>query len=210
MELFEALRVPIGPFFLRLDVRKASKRLEGWDESFHKRLLHAVDDMKDRGLPVYFAFVISDEINVLVGEVFSRRLEKIVSVFSSIASIRVGMPLDARVVYTPSLLSAITYLRRRQELGGRNAILKEAFDEAFSRLGDRRKAHAEVSEKPLDKLRKEYARKVPKRALYGSIRHKGETRIARPFGSEKGARSLLEILKETPLERYEELVRNRV
>ncbi len=163
--------------------------------------------MRSSGLPVFFAYIISDEINALIGEVFSRRLEKITSIFSSIASIAIGMPVDARIIYTPSVLSAIEYLIRRQELGRRNAILKEAYEESLKRLKDRRRAQESIEGKPLDVLSKEYSYRIPKRALLGSMII-DEPQEAYEFSSEKGRRRLYKELMSLKLERLESRIRS--
>ena len=208
MEPFESLRVPFGPFFVRLDVRKASKTLKRWDEGFHRRLVEAFRSLRSRGLPAYLAFAISDELNVLFGDFFSRRVEKIVSVSASVVSISLGLPVDARIVYTPSLLSAVKYLERRQVLGYRNALMKEAFERTLAETGDRNLAKAESS-RPVDQLRRKYSRFLPKRALLGTIA-RDDQEESRDLRDERGKKRLIEVLKSFPLEWSERLFRIRV
>ena len=207
MELFEDLRIPPGAFFVRLDVRKASKLLRRRDEVFHSKLLEAFEFIRSRGLPAYLALAISDELNILFGDFFSRRLEKVVSLTASLVTLKLGMPVDARIAYTPSLLSAVKYLERRQVLGYRNALMKEAYERALERYKDPSRARSEAS-KPIDVLRREYSYYMPKRALLGTIA-RDEGRDSRDLRSPEGKKRLIKILESLPLEWSEKLVRNR-
>lgn len=92
-EIYSNLKVPIGSkIILRLDGRNfhnlANKLTleKPYDENFSKLMINVCTDIFNEFSPK-FIYTFSDEINILLSEIpFSRRIEKINSVFSSLAS----------------------------------------------------------------------------------------------------------------------------
>ncbi len=145
-ELYSHLLTP-DIFLVRLDGRNFSKVLESFEKPYDLTFARAmVDCCKEilREFNACFAFTFSDEVSLLMRDIFGNRLEKIDSIiaseFSSRLSLRIGVPVgfDCRVIFV-RLDEIPDYLAWRQDEAWRNHLNSYAFYTLLKEIGDRRK-----------------------------------------------------------------------
>ena len=133
LEYFHALRVVDGAWpILRIDGRSFTRLTEtGWekpfDRRFHEYMIKTTEALM-RELHGVYGYTESDEISILLplsSDLFSREVEKLVSVSAGIASAEfthhLGKPahFDARVCLAIGSSQVVDYFRWRQSDAGR-------------------------------------------------------------------------------------------
>lgn len=121
------------PFIVRLDGVGFSKALKGFkeprDERVHNAIAAGAQQIVER-YSLLGAYIVSDEVNILVypNTPYAGRVEKIISIFSSIMSSRVSLVLsrqlffDSRIIQLENINEAVEYILFRARIGLGNYI----------------------------------------------------------------------------------------
>ncbi|OYT61946.1 MAG: tRNA 5'-guanylyltransferase [Thermofilum sp. ex4484_15] len=159
-EVFSGLRLPPIPFFIRVDGRGFRKLLtelgfsKPYDVSFAKLMVESAKSVYEGGFNPALIYLFSDELNILFlkENIFSRRLEKIVSVIASLVSstfslklleikgVRVKVAFDARAVIVGKE-GILDYLIWRQNEAWRNCLNSYAYYSLLSKGLKPQEAH---------------------------------------------------------------------
>ncbi len=147
-ELYSHLLTP-EVVMIRLDGRNFSSVLREFEKPYDVKFARVmVDSCKElmREFNAALAYTFSDEVSMLVKDLFGNRLEKIDSIMASElasrVSIRLGRPVgfDCRVICIGTD-EVWEYLAWRQDEAWRNHINSYAFYTLLREVGDRKKVH---------------------------------------------------------------------
>jgi len=145
-ELYSGLLSP-EIVMVRLDGRNFSRVLKDFEKPYDLRFARImVECCKEvmREFNAALAYTFSDEVSMLIRDIFGRRVEKIDSIlaseFASRVSLKLGFPVgfDCRIVHVEPD-EVWEYLAWRQDEAWRNHLNSYAFYTLLKEVGDRRR-----------------------------------------------------------------------